>query len=200
MITHHKDYLYSFDLNSLDNNKLFDNSLLVEKYLKNNIQNQINTHNITSSYTTTIFREYNLLTFPMKEFARLYREIVKYCTPLVDTSVQHYIQCWVNVFREGENIDWHGHWPKNLNVWHGFYCVNVGDSYTEYKIPNHGDIINVPSKNGRLVFGKSNGDKHRSSPWSDTKKPRITIAFDIAPETALLSQETFQPNHYVPLL
>tara|TARA_R110000787_G_scaffold42679_1_gene104891 strand:- start:1968 stop:2570 length:603 start_codon:yes stop_codon:yes gene_type:complete len=198
MITWHPDFLYSFDLNSLDNDKIFKESFIAENYLKQIIKTE-NPDPVYGSFTTGNFSNYNILCLPLRETSKLYREIRNYCFPFLNVNEDYWIQSWVNIFRKGKNIDWHGHWDPEFNVFHGFYCVNVGESYTEYKLPNVGKIIKVPSKEGRLVFGKSGGDQHRSSIWeSDT--PRITIAFDIVPfkTFTMFKSGSFEPNHYIP--
>lgn len=196
MITWHPDYLYSFDLNSLDNNKIFEECLTSENYLKSLFPPT--ELGVYGNYTGAIHKNYNLFTLPNKEISKLYRELVKYCLPLLNNKKDYWVQCWFNVFRKGEKVNWHAHWPPEKKVWHGFYCVNVGESYTEYKIPNVKDIIKIPSKEGRLVFGKSDGDEHKSSPWYSEEKPRITIAFDVIPVSSLTQDNSFYLNHYIP--
>ena len=100
-----------------------------------------------------------------------------------------FIQCWLNYYQKGEFIDWHNHTATNVGGWHGFFCLDVEpDSFTSYKWPNDPErkdlIIEVPSKNNKLVIGTSNRDLHRSSDWTHDR-PRITIAFDIMPEQEL---------------
>lgn len=192
MITWHPDYLYSFDLNSLDNKKIFNECLELESYLKTNLENPKEKF---GSFTTSNYEAYNLFTFPLDETNKLYKEIVTYCSPLLDENTKYWIQCWSNIFRKGDFIDWHGHWDSKYKAWHGFYCVNTDNSFTEYKIPHLEKNIKVQSKNNRLVIGKSDGDKHKSSLW-DKESPRITIAFDIIPLETL--KQKFRPNHYIP--
>ena len=74
--------------------------------------------------------------------------------------------------------------------------VAEGKSYTEYKIPEVKNIIKIISEEGLIVFGKSDGDKHRSSPWRETKRHRITIAFDIIPIESI--EYKLQGNHFIP--
>lgn len=197
MITYHQDYLYSFDLNSLDNKKLSKECLQTESYL-NQYLTEKKPKSLYGSFTTSHYSDYNLFTFPVPESIRLYKELKKYCLPFLDSNESYWIQCWINVFRKGDFIDWHDHWASKFKVWHGFYCVDVDNSFTEYKLPNVKNIIKVPSKEGRLVFGKSDGDKHKSSKWENENKPRITIAFDIVPYNALANQGQFSPNHFLP--
>ena len=184
MITsYYKDYLYSIDLDSLDNNQISKELLHTEKYLHQKFPNGDKDNYQT--FTTNIFHEYNTFQFPLKETFKLYKKLVNNIYPFLDKNESYWLQCWFNVFRKDENIDWHKHWKSQDKVWHGFYCVYSNNSYTEYKIPNSIKITTVPSKNGRLVFGRSDGDEHRSSPWMNEKNPRITIAFDIIPYSTL---------------
>jgi len=104
----------------------------------------------------------------------------------------------MNVYRNNGFIDWHAHWLAKYKAFHGFYCVNTENvsSFTEYKFTDLGDeVTTVPSKNGRLVFGRSDNDLHRSSPWNFVF-PRITIAFDIVPVSSLSTSI----NHFIPFL
>lgn len=196
MITWHPDYLYSFDLTSLDNNKIFKECLNAEKYLKQNLSNPM-PNKLYESFPTSNFDLYNIFSLPLRETSKLYKELLKYCLPFLNIDEDYWLQSWFNVFYKGKKIDWHDHWLSKYKAWHGFYCVNVEDSYTEYKIPKIEKIIKIPSKEGRLVFGKSNGDKHRSSIWT-SHKPRITIAFDIIPYSSLIKDNNFRLNHYLP--
>jgi hypothetical protein len=197
-IVWHPNYLYSKDLKSIDNSKLFIECLEVERYLKQTINTQQDSYEKFGSFTTTVFKKYNLFTFPCIEASILYRQLVSNITPYLDKNEHYWIQCWFNVFREEESINWHSHWDRELKVWHGFYCVNTESSYTEYKIPNLEKIIKVPSQDSRLVFGKSDGDEHRSSIWENKNKPRVTVAFDIIPSVSLNKITMYTPNHYLP--
>jgi hypothetical protein len=53
--------------------------------------------------------------------------------------------------------------------------------------------LTIPSKEGLLVIGRSNGDLHKSSEWLGDK-PRVTLAFDISPIESI----NFKINHYIP--
>ena len=186
MITHSPDYLYSIDLDSLDNEKIFKEILEAEKCLiklfGGPFYRELGDYDVYGNFTSSQFQNYNTFQFPLNETTKLYRILVNTITPFLDKKYNYALQCWFNVFKNGQNTDWHGHWEEHgSKVWHGFYCVNVGDSFTEYKIPNVEKIIKVPSKEGRLVFGKSEGDSHRSSLWTNPETPRVTIAFDIIP-------------------
>jgi hypothetical protein len=174
------DYLYSFQLDNIDNETLFNKCLVIENII---IQTTPPAEkgwygNLTSAKNQC----YNLFTFPVKELNQLYDAMVKNITPLLDKDTSYVLKSWMNVYRKGDKVSWHQHWPPECKVWHGFYCVNVGEneSATNYKIPNIKEIINVPSVDGLLVVGKSDDDKHSSTEWQGDK-PRITLAFDIVP-------------------
>jgi hypothetical protein len=196
MITHHPNYLYSIDLDSLNNEKIFKEILEAEKclieVLGGPFYKENATYDVYGNFATSQFEKYNTFQFPLSETSKLYRELVKNISPFLDKEQDYALQCWFNVFKKGQNIDWHDHWDPESNVWHGFYCVHVKDSFTEYKLPDIEEIIKVPSKEGRIVFGKSDGDFHRSSPWDDLNSPRVTIAFDIIPYKNLKLDGSFE--------
>jgi len=193
-VEHSKDYLYSFSLSSIDNNELVDYSLKVEALLKRNLK-RLDSTDWYGTFTTANHDKYNFLTFPNKQVSKLYREIYGNVSPLLDDK-PYMIKCWLNVFRKGEKVDWHNHWPAYKKVWHGFYCVQVGESFTEYRIPKVKDIVKVKSKEGLLVVGKSEDDQHRSSPWNEEQRPRITVAFDIVPIDSVDNE--LRVNHFIP--
>ena len=117
---------------------------------------------------------------------------------------QYYVRCWANLFDKNKNIDWHSHWEPQYHAYHGFYCVNTEGkhhSYTEYAIPNQKDVYQLMSQNGLCVFGKSDGDKHRSSKWLNNNL-RVTIAFDVIPVESLRPNADFSQNilhNYIPM-
>ena len=194
MVTsHHPNYLFSNKINTIDNNILVKDCLDIEEMLLKTFPN-INSK-FYGNLSTAHHERYNFLTFPTKEINKLYYELQKVISPYLDNKT-YYIKSWLNVFRKDQQINWHGHWHSKCKVWHGFYCVQVGKSHTEYKIPGVKDIIKIISKEGLIVFGKSDGDKHRSSPWEETKRHRITIAFDIIPLESIESK--LHGNHFIP--
>lgn len=64
---------------------------------------------------------------------------------------------------------------------HGYYCVNAEPSITFYKINNEVDFENH-NKNNRAIVSET-GHPHGRDDWHN-EKPRITIAYDIAPGNA----------------
>jgi len=194
MQVHSKDYLYSVKLNSIDNQQLASYSLEAEKLLKK-ILEPLKDTKWYGTFTTASHKKYNFLSLPNKQVSILYHEIVKNVTPLLDDR-SYVIKSWLNVFRKGEKIEWHKHWHPNKKVWHGFYCVQVGDSYTEYEIPNINHTVKIKSDEGLLVIGKSDNDRHRSSIWTEEDRHRITIAFDIVPIENVT--DPLEINHFIP--
>jgi len=197
MITYVPDNLWGEMLPSIDNTELMKSCLNMEKYLQRNNFLKQDDPGIYGSKPSASYRNYNLFSFPIESLQGLYHNIVSIIKPCLPEET-HIIQCWLNVFRSGEFIDWHSHRDKKYKVIHGFYCVNVTPSFTEYKfkhIPN--EIFKLESKEGLLVFGKSNDDIHRSSPWNNPSVPRISIAFDIIP-LSTFSKKHIRPNYFLP--
>jgi len=190
---HHLNYLFSKKINNLNNSILVKDCLDIEEMLVKAFPNI--EPNWYGNLTTAHHEKYNFLTFPTKEINKLYHELQKVIYPYLEDRV-YYIKSWVNVFRKNQKVDWHSHWSPEKKIWHGFYCVQVGKSHTEYKLPGVKKTIKIISKEGLIVFGKSDGDKHRSSQWKEKEKPRVTIAFDIIPLDSIESK--LQGNHFIP--
>ena len=188
-----KDYLYSTEI-QLDNPQLAVDCLHVELFLKEAIQDPAPLQDY-GSFTSANHSKYNLFNFHTAQINKLFRAIQKHVLAVMPKD-EYMIQCWLNVFRVGQFIDWHAHWPAEHKVFHGYYCVNVGDSITSYKFPNDTGA-KVQNKNGLLVYGKSCGDLHRSSEWDNPEVPRITIAFDVIPIWNIKDNPV--SRHYVPI-
>tara|TARA_R110000823_G_scaffold265167_1_gene385135 strand:- start:48 stop:656 length:609 start_codon:yes stop_codon:yes gene_type:complete len=148
--------------------------------------------------TTKLFQQYNLLSFPKHSFHEVY-SFIKECVdnlPL-EPGDRHHIQCWLNVYtKNSPNLLWHGHWKSKYEVWHGFFCASVPEpSGTTYRLPTEKEDLYIPSVEGKMVIGKSDGDVHKSTTHSH-ESPRITIAFDIVPCRFLHNRG---PNHWIPI-
>ena len=192
-----KDYLWTYNLETIDNNKLYNTCCNVEEFLKKRYPEPRN--NTYGCFTSYHHRKYNLFLFACPELHKLYREICNKALNLLDKNKIYYIRCWPNLFKAGYNINWHGHWGAESKTFHGFYCVNTEGgytSYTDYRIPGHSEEIRVPSKDGLLVIGKSENDKHRSSVWDNKDKFRVTVAFDIIPHESLKPLDNFHDDYY----
>jgi hypothetical protein len=198
MIEFSKNYLYGFDTNTIDNKILYDHCLAIEKVLRLTFPETKDSW--YGNFTSAINQKYNLFCFPGVQLSKLYSFMVTEISPLLENE-PYVLKSWMNVYRAGQKVAWHEHWLPKYRAWHGFYCVNVGESATHYKIPNVKDIIIVPSKEGRLVIGKSDNDKHSSTEWNDVNSCRITLAFDIIPVSTLLESTVYSDlpiNHFIP--
>jgi hypothetical protein len=150
-----------------------------------------------SPLSTNLFDRYNLLLYTFDEFHDLYEEIRNTFKLCNTTPGKYYIQCWLNIYKKGNFIDWHNHWLPQCNTWHGFYCVDCEPSKTTYRIPNKLDPFDIISENNLLVMSRSDGDQHRTWPWENEQKDRITIAFDIVPANRINNDDWV--NHWIPI-
>lgn len=146
-----------------------------------------------STKTTGVFQAYNFLMYPLPQIHELYEGIRSTFHDINPTDEKHFIQCWLNYYNRDDFIDWHHHWPSEVNSWHGFFCVTCEPSSTTYKLSD-GTIVDIESKNNNLVISRSDGDEHRTWPW-EYDEPRITIAFDIIPARHL----PMLLNHWIPI-
>lgn len=164
-----------------------------------------------STQTTKLFAQYNFLMYLLPGIHELYftiSNVFRACLKDHYGSTKNnkfFIQSWMNYYKKGEFIDWHSHSPKDVGGWHGFLCLDTEpDSYTSYRWPKDPKrknlIIDVPSKNGSIIIGRSNGDEHKSSVWEFENKSRITIAFDIDPLDAYITPNwttNFDNNNFL---
>lgn len=200
------NYIYTRDL-SLNTQTIKDSSLRLRDYIKHNIKDdgtgfdgKYSKGNVPPE--AKLFSQYNVFMYPFPGFHELYNEIkttfhaAREHQKIPDQS--YYCQCWVNVFEQGQFIDWHYHWLPEFQAWHGFYCVDVEpNSKTTYRLE---EDIDIESRNNLLVISKSAGDLHKTSEWNFPDRPRITIAFDIIPAKTL--SDGFYDNklnHWVPI-
>jgi hypothetical protein len=197
MITYVPDNLWGEMLPFIDNTQLMKDCLDAEEVLMScDLVKDSEDTGVYGNRTSASYINYNLLSLPIESFQSFYHNLISVIKPCLPKE-HHVIQCWFNVFRGGEFVGWHDHWPARYRCVHGFYCVNVTPSFTEYKYKHIPDqVFKIKSKEGLLVFGKSNNDLHQSSPWSDSANPRITIAFDILPVSTMVNN--IRPNHYLP--
>jgi len=193
-----KDYLWTFEFQGIDNNKLYKTCTDIESALQQFLppitpdpKKDVFQYN---SFTSYYHQQYNLFQFPCPQLSTLYRNMAMNFPEVINTGKQYYIRCWVNLFEKGKNIDWHSHWNPKFKTYHGFYCVNTeGEnlSYTDYRVPGVKEDIRIMSHDGLCVIGKSEGDEHRCSKWLNDNKMRVTIAFDVIPVEVLRSDEKF---------
>ena len=153
----------------------------------------------TISKTTALHAFYNFLLFPHPELHKLYFEIKNMFNVMREHTGEYYITMWLNIYRNGEFLDWHGHNKPQDNGYHGYFSVNSEPSTTTYKLPDN-SIESVINSNNQLVISRSNGDIHKVSEWQQTN-PRITLAFDILPYEIV--NHTFmhhnRTNNWIPI-
>lgn len=198
------NYLWCRELPGIDNNILYEDCLRIEDYISNVVVKKTEWDIEYGSASGREYRKYNVFLFPSDELNKLFYNIREAIEHLKDPNETYVIQSWLNVYRENKYIDWHNHWPAHYKAFHGFYCVNSENtpSYTDYKFPTiNDDVTRVVSKDGLLVYGKSENDQHRSSDNWQSSKPRVTIAFDIIPSRAIRDnfQSQFIFNHFIPI-
>ena len=219
------DGLYTADIrSSIDLKVLKKSCLQMEEIITKSFKNDENDYGGKSSATTQLYRKYNFLMYPLPGIHNIHFNIARVfhtCfedshAQRADGSEEYFIQCWLNCFKRGEFIDWHSHSDIDTGAWHGFVCVDTEpDSFTSYRWPNNPNrkdiVIDIPSKDGFIVMGRTNGDFHRSSEWLDKKRSRITIAFDIIPRSAVFGGKTpkdymkamkenpYFVNHWIPI-
>jgi len=224
-------YVYDVDLDISQQRK---NALFARDYLVNESgfsdkDAAYSKHKGDLDLPTKIYNKYNYATFPLPGMPKLYDAIrdafAKSLASENDTSHTEYaIQIWVNFYNKGSNIDWHHHWSREFDSWHGFYCVDTEpNSHTEYAFySNEKDAIRnmlvesdderdiefflgaadehifVKSKDNRIVISRSGNDCHRSSEW-EGNRPRVTVAFDIVPIEKMPCCGENIINHYLPI-
>lgn len=197
----YKDYVITSKLN-LDLVKIKNSCYLMydvinKKFNTGKIKAEYKDDSGMSPLSTNLFNQYNLLLYTFDGFHELYNEI-KYMFHQCNLGTEkYYIQCWLNIYKKGNFIDWHSHWLPEFNTWHGFYCVDCEPSKTTYKIPNVSDPLDIVSENNLLVMSQSAGDLHRTWPWENEDKDRITIAFDIVPAKQVDNEVWV--NHWIPI-
>ena len=151
--------------------------------------------------TTKAFSQYNVLTFPLPQIHELYHEIKKFFYGCEKTyygtnlKCNYFCQAWINVYKKGQFIDWHGHHYNVARAWHGFISVSTEPSETIYKFLND-KILSVPNYDGQLILGLSENNKHKTNPWPFEDRNRVTIAFDIIDRIGL---KNVSPNHWIPI-
>lgn len=188
----YKDYITASKLNLNTNeikNSSYDLKRIVEKF--NVTDDGYDDPAGKAPDTTKVHEQYNLFMYKFKGFHALYFEIQKLFRQLNNNQDEYYIQCWLNIYKKGQFIDWHEHYPPAHKTWHGFYCVDCEPSKTTYRLPGREDTIDVVSENNLLVMSKGDGDWHRTWPWEFEDRDRITIAFDIVPREHTDSRAKF---------
>jgi hypothetical protein len=157
----------------------------------------------SNSLSTIKWREYNVFQFHIDGIRKLYDGVSK----MVHEACEYYnldfekqqfmLQGWFNI-NEAHNgkLDWHEHGPGGAPHFHGYYCVSAEPSVTHYitfdkEVENH-------NKNNRAILSEM-GHPHAMGDW-DWDGPRITVAYDVLPLSALQDGTNMtQEQHWIPL-
>lgn len=201
-IHNYSNYLYTKKLN-LDLPLLFascrEMDHFVNAFLKN-LNLPANTRSLgdEAPETAKLYGAYNLFLYPLPGFHKLFEEIKLAYRTFSHDEGPAYIRSWLNVYHNGGTRDWHNHFDVCDNPWHGTYCVYTEpDSHTEYKLPGVDGTVKIQSYDNMLLIGKSSGNAHRVSEWTNPDIPRITISFDILPIADC--RPFYDINHWIPL-
>jgi hypothetical protein len=196
MMKTYNDYIFTRKMQNIDLNMLRRDCGQMYDIISTKFTSEDGQHNGQSTMTTELYASYNLLLAPYEAFHDLHNEIKWMFNDINPAPEKYYIQCWLNYYQKGEFIDWHYHWPKEVNAYHGFVCVDTLESKTTYRMPETNEEVDIPSEDGIIVISKSAGDEHRTWPW-ENERPRVTIAFDIVPGKYLDPNKWL--NHWIPL-
>jgi hypothetical protein len=174
---------------------------------------------ISPTWLTGRFWHYNLLDYNYDELDYLKKFIAeqytKYTQELGIPTESAYIRVWANVLKFKQEITWHNHFDSvtNLNTANAVFpyisgniCVKTCDTKTWFRSPFVGgagtnsfgkgatrfknDVIGIDNVIGECLFFPS-WIIHRTDK-NETIEPRITISFDIIPESVYLVKENNQ--------
>ena len=196
-------YIASTDL---DVNIIKSSCLELNQFVIKNFGNENPDFKLTKSIPTRIYSKYNLLMYPFPGFHSVYKkiqEIFYICYRNRNKCYDvppHFIQCWLNIVYKDDELDWHNHWKPECNSWHGYIYIDAEMSgpSTLYKVPDYNEIVTIEGKNGNMIISPSNGDTHKTVPWTN-ENPRISIAFDILPTSSSGLIDCHDINHWVPI-
>jgi len=164
---------------------LYNSSLQVYDILKQTrskwLESVDNSHMdfANNSISTRVYDTYNIFLCPQIGFAELYKLVINYFKTKESEYQKFSVAGWVNVYEENDFLDWHKHGSSHHSHdgrWHGYVCVNAEPSKTLYR-DSEGLVETIENKNSYITLSPG-GLYHRTTPWEDTTKPRITIAFD----------------------
>lgn len=160
----------------------------------------------SGSLSTVKWREYNVFQFyspeiynVFKSLSELVREACEYYG--VDFEAQQYmVQGWFNInHSEVGKLNWHDHGGPYAPHFHGYYCIKAEPSITHYQITDGSNrVVKNENKNNRLIVSEM-GHPHAMGDW-DWNGPRITLAYDIEPLSALIENDQTIEQHWIPLL
>jgi hypothetical protein len=133
---------------------------------------------------------YNFLSYPFPQIHNLYKTIQNFFYKVEkdyfgeNKNFNYWIRSWLNIYYETHYIGWHTHAQNMPDAWHGNFFVDTEPSILSYKFKDD-TLYDIECKVNHIVLALSDNSVHRTYPWHDSKKPRITVAFDIIPEEPL---------------
>ena len=148
---------------------------------------------------TSRFIHYNLLQFPETNYLKKYirnthDKFLKQLNQNIDQN--YYAQCWFNVMRVGEQIKKHKHASENDSYLSGHICVQVEKTNTYYESPFYKNEFASENIPGKITLFPSWMTHHTDQVSSFNE--RITIAFDIRPESSYIEYvKDFMKPHWV---
>ena len=146
-------------------------------------------NNQQSSYTGTThqFPVYNWLNNPDLEIFDIPKRL--FTLPEFQQEKVLYVQCWVNILRQGENIPTHFHAADNLTEYNNFYASNTFISGPEETGTHYNDTYERNSQGIMHLIG-SMVEHGVSTHMSNT--PRISMAMDIYHDNHPLLKEQIE--------
>ena len=137
--------------------------------------------------TTSKFRSYNVLEWKNENVSKLQKIIIGFHNEILDyfnqpPTKELWIQCWVNIMRNGQQIKPHLHDTGPQTYLGGHICVQCNDTTTNYINPINQivepEIYQSRNEIGKITMFQNNIPHYTSIHKSDIE--RITIAFDLS--------------------
>lgn len=168
---------------------------MLEDNIFNIPESELSKYNKYNGPTTQLGMYYNIFDFDhdgIKKLKEALAEATKEASEyygIVYEEQKYKIHGWYNLDPKTEggggvsplknNIFYHDHMGgEGAPIFHGYYCVNAEPSITYYLINGETQFENI-NKNNRAIVSET-GHPHGRDDWYQDK-PRITIAYDIAP-------------------
>jgi hypothetical protein len=163
------------------------------------MQEFIESENILGQYHPIAYDILTKLADAMKEACEYYG--------LDPHKERYYVHSWLNYARgprlirnDDIHLDHHGDFS---NRFHGYYSINADPSITYYELdednPEHPQgLWPVHNKNGRILLSLSGYD-HGVYNW-DSTEPRITLAYNIIPQTMIARSNNFDSVNFMQLI
>ena len=163
-------------------------------YIKENQSDIIKTsvhcyNNLTSDGiqdTTWGYYLYNI--FSVSSPSLSYWTIYKKLRDIIKENVKEekiWMQAWLNYHNYDDVLDWHNHTAS----YHGYICIEPQDTTTEF------EGWEIKNEVGNIYFGSGNV-RHRVVNNSYYTGKRITIGFDIIPESLFQNSFVFSTKQY----